>query len=242
MIFKRKFTVPFPLASLAGTVAIRSLSDSWRLLTAAKLTKPFSLISFPRPSPFHPPQTFYEKEKKRNKKMNFNANPEVNAHGASRPAKPRSLSLGNNPSKFSAFNRGPPVASHPPLPTRSPLRPTPDPEATSPHSPLDTWMFRSQNLPSSPRPLNSRSAQRPSVSNSDMNHFARPELLPTLPSFTDETSSLSLTLVDEQPEPPVATKIPKRTHALLELLSSERAYASDLAFIRDTHLPMALGV
>jgi hypothetical protein len=33
----------------------------------------------------------------------------------------------------------------------------------------------------------------------------------------------------------------KRNHALLELLSSERAYASDLAFIRDVHIPLALG-
>ena len=34
--------------------------------------------------------------------------------------------------------------------------------------------------------------------------------------------------------------VSKRTHALLELLSSERAYASDLAFVRDTHIPLAL--
>jgi hypothetical protein len=33
----------------------------------------------------------------------------------------------------------------------------------------------------------------------------------------------------------------KRTHALLELLSSERAFASDLALIRDIHIPLALG-
>lgn len=33
----------------------------------------------------------------------------------------------------------------------------------------------------------------------------------------------------------------KRDHALLELLSSERAYASDLALIRDIHIPLALG-
>ncbi|KAL6305114.1 hypothetical protein BKA93DRAFT_731664 [Sparassis latifolia] len=35
--------------------------------------------------------------------------------------------------------------------------------------------------------------------------------------------------------------VTKRTHALLELLSSERAYASDLALIRDIHIPLALG-
>ncbi|EMD33248.1 hypothetical protein CERSUDRAFT_98842 [Gelatoporia subvermispora B] len=33
----------------------------------------------------------------------------------------------------------------------------------------------------------------------------------------------------------------KRTHALLELLSSERSYASDMALIRDIHIPLALG-
>lgn len=33
----------------------------------------------------------------------------------------------------------------------------------------------------------------------------------------------------------------KRQHALHQLLSSERAYASDLALIRDIHLPLALG-
>lgn len=36
-------------------------------------------------------------------------------------------------------------------------------------------------------------------------------------------------------------KVSKRTHALLELLNSERAYASDLALIRDVHIPLALG-
>jgi hypothetical protein len=35
--------------------------------------------------------------------------------------------------------------------------------------------------------------------------------------------------------------VSKRTHALYELLSSERAYASDLAFVRDVYIPLALG-
>jgi hypothetical protein len=37
------------------------------------------------------------------------------------------------------------------------------------------------------------------------------------------------------------TAMTKRQYALHELLSSERAYASDLALIRDIHLPLALG-
>jgi hypothetical protein len=40
---------------------------------------------------------------------------------------------------------------------------------------------------------------------------------------------------------PTQPKASKRTHALLELLSSERAYASDLALTRDIHIPMAAG-
>ncbi|KAG8220518.1 hypothetical protein J3R82DRAFT_3221 [Butyriboletus roseoflavus] len=37
------------------------------------------------------------------------------------------------------------------------------------------------------------------------------------------------------------TVMTKRVHALRELLSSERAYTSDLALIRDIHIPLALG-
>ncbi|KAH9039884.1 hypothetical protein EDB85DRAFT_1859276 [Lactarius pseudohatsudake] len=40
----------------------------------------------------------------------------------------------------------------------------------------------------------------------------------------------------------LSTGLTKRTHALLELIESERAYASDLALIRDIHLPVALGM
>lgn len=40
-------------------------------------------------------------------------------------------------------------------------------------------------------------------------------------------------------QPPVKSK---RTHAFLALLSSERSYASDLALIRDIHIPLALGM
>lgn len=36
-------------------------------------------------------------------------------------------------------------------------------------------------------------------------------------------------------------QVSKRTHALLELLTSEQSYASDLALIRDIHIPLALG-
>ncbi|KAA1476965.1 hypothetical protein DENSPDRAFT_785820 [Dentipellis sp. KUC8613] len=48
------------------------------------------------------------------------------------------------------------------------------------------------------------------------------------------------TSTSSEPATAAAKPISKRTHALLELLSSERAYASDLALIRDIHIPLAL--
>ncbi|KAF8131885.1 hypothetical protein EV363DRAFT_1398292 [Boletus edulis] len=66
---------------------------------------------------------------------------------------------------------------------------------------------------------------------------------PSQPSSTD-----SLTLDAPTCPTPAGPATPnqptvmsKRVHALRELLSSERAYASDLALIRDIHIPLALG-
>lgn len=53
----------------------------------------------------------------------------------------------------------------------------------------------------------------------------------------DENTSSSSSSVAPQPSP-----MSKRHHALHELLSSERAYASDLALIREVHIPLALGI
>ncbi|KAF8845915.1 hypothetical protein BDN67DRAFT_1872 [Paxillus ammoniavirescens] len=50
------------------------------------------------------------------------------------------------------------------------------------------------------------------------------------------TSAVTDAATSNQP-----TVMTKRMHALLELLTSERAYASDLALIRDIHIPLALG-
>jgi len=54
-------------------------------------------------------------------------------------------------------------------------------------------------------------------------------------SSTGSSSILNNNVVSSPPS------MSKRKHALLELLSSERAYASDLALIRDMHIPLALG-
>ncbi|KIM76643.1 hypothetical protein PILCRDRAFT_77630 [Piloderma croceum F 1598] len=75
----------------------------------------------------------------------------------------------------------------------------------------------------------------PQFPEGDRRYSGRPDSPSVIPSLNDEVASLSTSLT---PTPPTMSK---RTHALLELLSSERAYASDLALIRDVHIPCALG-
>lgn len=58
-------------------------------------------------------------------------------------------------------------------------------------------------------------------------------------SLTLDVSTFPAPAGPTTPNPP--TVMTKRVHALRELLSSERAYASDLALIRDIHIPLALG-
>ena len=71
------------------------------------------------------------------------------------------------------------------------------------------------------------------------------------PTSIDDSTLDSPRLRDPPDSPPSCATVPskavangtsKRTHALLELIESERAYASDLALIRDIHLPVALGI
>ena len=57
---------------------------------------------------------------------------------------------------------------------------------------------------------------------------------PFILSPVDEPTSSSSSLDQQSP-------MTKRQHALHELLSSERAYASDLALMRGIHIPLALG-
>lgn len=64
----------------------------------------------------------------------------------------------------------------------------------------------------------------------------------SLPSSTDSfTLEIPTSPVPGPITPSQPTIMTKRVHALRELLSSERAYASDLALIRDIHIPLALG-
>ncbi|CAE6533226.1 unnamed protein product [Rhizoctonia solani] len=112
------------------------------------------------------------------------------------------------------------------------------------------------------RPGTSLSLNRPSTSASSRMVIQLPLASSTgSPSPAQEsvgspstrTSTSQLSLLVESPERVYPNKRPdsspslpeqktsKRTHALLELLSSERAYASDLALIRDIFLPLAQG-
>lgn len=122
------------------------------------------------------------------------------------------------------------LAKPPPLlPVRSPLRPRTSPLV----QPMTTRTFivseDSMQLIQAHR-LSEMSDKKLSVA------------LPESPSplspvdIDDEDSSTSSILQIS------STPMSKRTHALLELLSSERAYASDLALIRDIHIPLALGM
>lgn len=72
------------------------------------------------------------------------------------------------------------------------------------------------------------------VTPSDDSPLDSPTATITLENDVSETSTLA-TLA------PTAPTMTKREHALKELLTSEQAYASDLAFIRNVHIPMALG-
>ncbi|KAF7982996.1 hypothetical protein HWV62_24610 [Athelia sp. TMB] len=60
--------------------------------------------------------------------------------------------------------------------------------------------------------------------------------LSSISSMNDNESPSS-----SAPTPMALPTMTKRTHALIELLSSERAHASDLALIQQIHIPLALG-
>ncbi|ETW74620.1 hypothetical protein HETIRDRAFT_456197 [Heterobasidion irregulare TC 32-1] len=101
---------------------------------------------------------------------------------------------------------------------------------SSPSAPVALARPRSHSHSHSPSPPPSRSHVPPHAhSHSASSASSTPQPDKPLPVPPDPSA------------PPPAPAISKRTHALLELLSSERAYASDLALIRDIHIPLALG-
>ncbi|KAJ2918527.1 hypothetical protein MD484_g1862, partial [Candolleomyces efflorescens] len=70
---------------------------------------------------------------------------------------------------------------------------------------------------------------------------ARPDSPPTSLHSSNQAKSESSSSSSFSAQGPPQPTMTKRQHALHELLSSERAYASDLALIREVHIPLALG-
>jgi len=129
----------------------------------------------------------------------------------------------------------------PPLPPRSPLRPRPRAIVSSTQVLEDA-----RNLAAQMDDMPSYESLAGLLESMDLNEdpqypegqhvFTNRPDSSVISPLDDEVTSLSTSMT---PTPPTMSK---RTHALLELLSSERAYASDLALIRDVHIPCALGV
>ncbi|KAK7052828.1 hypothetical protein VNI00_004147 [Paramarasmius palmivorus] len=164
-----------------------------------------------------------------------------------------------------------PATSSPPIPARSPLRPPPrfsissntssqsastDQRLSSessfsaklPTPPASEDDFDPATMPLSPQ-VNDTEDTFPSLSGILQGVIVDSTIVPK-PLPIEPDSSLALSLMDDEATSSnsslnghSAQTIPltKRQHALLELLSSERAYASDLALVRMVYIPLALG-
>lgn len=111
-----------------------------------------------------------------------------------------------------------PPASPPAIPQRSPLRPP---------AKARVKILDDQEMPLS------------FLSSPSITALIEPEqkFLPVRPD-----SPLALSPLEDEPASSNSSfTMSKRQHALLELLESERAYASDLALVREVHIPLALG-
>jgi dynamin-binding protein len=169
---------------------------------------------------------------------------------------PKPLSLQAMSNELVPATRSPRSPPPPTIPARNPLRrrdfsirndddddDRPLPPAISP--------FRMQIVQTHSLPLLSTvktiSVGSSETINVDEKSFGKsfsesPIMLPLSPVDVDdgESSTGSSSILNNAMSSPPPT-ISKRNHALLELLSSERAYASDLALILDIHMSLALG-
>ncbi|KAI0076401.1 hypothetical protein K474DRAFT_1708227 [Panus rudis PR-1116 ss-1] len=157
----------------------------------------------------------------------------------------------------------------PPLPPRSPLRPATRrftdasvDSVLSPQTPEgeedDMTLMHSRSLGSLSGLIVDTHARVRKLSSTSRNSIPKPQHLGTgekpLPILPPPSPSAA-SVVDAESNKPHSIApssasgslletphpMPKRVHALLELLQSERAYASDLALVAGTHLPLALG-
>lgn len=157
-------------------------------------------------------------------------------------ASPRSRRVGIV--EFSQLLDSPP--SSPPIPARSPLRPRPQSRSfaeilpTPPPSEGDQEQIQEQEL-DMPLSFQMRNRSFPSLNGLadvvDAQDPSKPlPLRPVSPLIMDEDSTSPASSLAQTPT------LTKRQHVLHELLASERAYASDLALIREVHIPLALGM
>ncbi|KAG6828275.1 hypothetical protein H0H92_008546 [Tricholoma furcatifolium] len=161
-----------------------------------------------------------------------------------------------NLNEDASYSQPPP--SSPPVPVRSPLRPiarsisntssmtdsadTKPPRPRRPATPpaLDIGDFAS--IVEEPLPLTFQMRHRSYPTALEDSQALDTKELPPRPesmlSIEDENTGSSSS---SSSSAPLQAPMTKRHHALHELLSTERAYASDLALIREFHIPLALG-
>ncbi|KZS87128.1 Dbl homology domain-containing protein [Sistotremastrum niveocremeum HHB9708] len=123
----------------------------------------------------------------------------------------------------------------PTLPMRSPLRPMARSISTATSASNGNGVMEPPLSPSNFTSIYDAYSTTPPTSRSPSPSLPPSPQLPPSPSPTSTSASKHVAPLLPQAQPT------KRTHALMELLSSERAYASDLAIIRDIFLPLALG-
>lgn len=92
--------------------------------------------------------------------------------------------------------------------------------------------------PDKPLPITPDPSTSASVHDNDRDHELQHEQ-----EVHEDTLSQTASTSSSEPTSLLQSRatVSKRTHALEELLSTERAYASDLALIRDIHIPLASG-
>ena len=151
------------------------------------------------------------------------------------------------------FHRSPRSPHPPSIPPRNPLRQraftarNDDDSCSLPPatSPIRMQIVHTQSLPLLD-PVKTIAVNSNETINVDEKQLGKslsesPIMVPLSPvDIDDGDSSTGSSPILNNPMSPPPT-VSKRNHALLELLSSERAYASDLALIRDIHIPLALG-
>ncbi|RPD57836.1 hypothetical protein L227DRAFT_577532 [Lentinus tigrinus ALCF2SS1-6] len=170
------------------------------------------------------------------------------------------LSTTSSTSTSSSFAPSSPPTTSPPIPPRSPLRPNgrtargPPPSAYPPDTPnpdLDSDsgempLLHSRSFGSLSglldQSLSASSSHRPTTPDKPLPLTPQPSgSMPLSREPEEDDDDTLLPAVSASPRSSATAAMSKRNHALVELLTSERAYAGDLALIRDIHIPLALG-